>query len=168
MGCSLPSRLMQAPAGSSVLMSWLLIVFSLACYAKAFWLPTVTHVGQQKRIGSSEPTAWWYPQNQWEAYITGASYRQVSATNPHATSSIDEHRHGSCTTSAGNPSTLGVSHSLMEETYVPGLSGAVLKQSPSDFIVVELPLCGSCDFTPADPTQPLAEEIKKPVVRKVR
>lgn len=69
---------------------------------------------------------------------------------------------------AGEPkSTLGVVHSLLEPTLVEGLSGAVLKQSPSDFVVVELPLYGGTKFTPTDVDAPIPEDVRKPVVSKV-
>lgn len=48
-----------------------------------------------------------------------------------------------------------------------GLSGAVLKQSPSDFVVVELPLYGGTKFTPTDVDAPIPEEVRKPEVSKV-
>lgn len=56
----------------------------------------------------------------------------------------------------------------MEPTIVPALSGAVLKQSPADFVVVEEPLYGASTFTPADPSEPLPEHVRKPVIREVK
>ncbi|CAM9829327.1 unnamed protein product [Choristocarpus tenellus] len=64
-------------------------------------------------------------------------------------------------------STLGVDHAILEPTKLAGLSGAVLKQSPLDFVVVELPLEGSGGgvlFTPTDIDAPLAEDIQQPVI----
>lgn len=105
---------------------------------------------------------------------------QPAATAAHASlllssSSSTEPDQGSSRTSsnyqgglAGEPkSTLGVVHSLLEPTLVEGLSGAVLKQSPSDFVVVELPLYGGTKFTPTDVDAPIPEDVRKPVVSKV-
>lgn len=64
--------------------------------------------------------------------------------------------------------TLGITHSVLERTMVPALSGAVLKQSPSDFVVVELPLYAGTKFTPSDVNAPIPEPVRKPVTRKVR
>lgn len=64
-------------------------------------------------------------------------------------------------------STLGIAHSVLQRTMVPALSGAVLKQSPSDFVVVELPLYAGTKFTPSDVNAPIPEPVKKPVTRKV-
>lgn len=64
-------------------------------------------------------------------------------------------------------STLGIAHSVLARTMVPALSGAVLKQSPSDFVVVELPLYAGTKFTPSDVNAPIPEPVKKPVTRKV-
>lgn len=65
-------------------------------------------------------------------------------------------------------STLGVAHYVLEQTVVPGLAGAVLKESPSDFVVVEIPQNAGSKFTPADPDEPVPKEARKPVVHKVR
>ncbi|CAN0128164.1 unnamed protein product [Scytosiphon promiscuus] len=65
-------------------------------------------------------------------------------------------------------STLGIAHRVLEGTLVPGLAGAVLKESPSDFVVVELPQQSGSKFTPADPAEPIPKEAKKPVLNVVR
>ncbi|CAM9428690.1 unnamed protein product, partial [Laminaria digitata] len=69
--------------------------------------------------------------------------------------------------SSSSSSTLGIAHSVLERTMVPALSGAVLKQSPSDFVVVELPLYAGTNFTPSDVNAPIPEPVRKPVTRKV-
>ncbi|CAB1103247.1 unnamed protein product [Ectocarpus sp. CCAP 1310/34] len=64
-------------------------------------------------------------------------------------------------------STLGVAHHVLEQTVVPGLAGAVLKETPSDFVVVEIPQNAGSKFTPADPDEPVPKEARKPVVHKI-
>lgn len=64
--------------------------------------------------------------------------------------------------------TLGIAHDLMRRTLVTGLSGSILKQSPSDFVVVEMPLSGGEMFTPANASEPLPEHVKKPSVVEVK
>ncbi|CAN0422110.1 unnamed protein product, partial [Ectocarpus sp. 12 AP-2014] len=64
-------------------------------------------------------------------------------------------------------STLGVAHHVLEQTVVPGLAGAVLKESPSDFVVVEIPQNAGSRFTPADPDEPVPKEARKPIVHKI-
>ncbi|CAM9309633.1 unnamed protein product, partial [Pylaiella littoralis] len=71
---------------------------------------------------------------------------------------------GSCST---EKSTLGIAHHVLEQTIVPGLVGAVLKESPSDFVVVEIPQHAGAKFTPADPDEPVPKEARKPVVHSV-
>lgn len=68
---------------------------------------------------------------------------------------------------AAPPATLGILHSLLEPTIVPVLAGAVLKESPSDFVVIEEPLFGGNTFTPDDPSAPLPENVRKPPLREV-
>lgn len=68
---------------------------------------------------------------------------------------------------SSSTSTLGIAHSVLERTIVPALYGAVLKQSPSDFVVVEIPLYAGSKFTPSDVNAPIPEPVRKPVVRKV-
>ncbi|CAM9480655.1 unnamed protein product, partial [Ectocarpus sp. 13 AM-2016] len=63
--------------------------------------------------------------------------------------------------------TLGVAHHVLEQTVVPGLAGAVLKESPSDFVVVEIPQNAGSKFTPADPDEPVPKEARKPIVHKI-
>ncbi|CBJ32590.1 pseudouridine synthase [Ectocarpus siliculosus] len=58
-------------------------------------------------------------------------------------------------------------HLLPPLTVVPGLAGAVLKESPSDFVVVEIPQNAGSKFTPADPDEPVPKEARKPVVHKI-
>ncbi|CAN0278227.1 unnamed protein product, partial [Ectocarpus fasciculatus] len=64
-------------------------------------------------------------------------------------------------------STLGIAHHVLAQTVVPGLAGAVLKESPSDFVVVEIPQNAGSKFTPADPDEPVPKEARKPVVHKI-
>lgn len=77
-------------------------------------------------------------------------------------------RSTSASDGSSSSSTLGISHSVLERTIVPALYGAVLKQSPSDFVVVEIPLYAGSKFTPSDANAPIPEPVRKPVVRKVR
>lgn len=66
--------------------------------------------------------------------------------------------------------TLGVSHRVLQRTLVPALAGAVLKATPRDFVVVEIPLPdqeGAKPFSPVDPESPLPEDTRKPIRHKV-
>lgn len=58
--------------------------------------------------------------------------------------------------------TLGIAYSVLKPTVVPALSGAVLKQAPSDFVVVEIPLTGRSVFTPEDTEARLADNVRSP------
>lgn len=91
--------------------------------------------------------------------------RRVSVTIIQAIPSAEHERSVHDT---AHDSTLGVQHSVLEATLVPSLSGAVIKQNPSDFVVVELPGHVGSKFTPANASEPLPNTISKPIVRKVR
>lgn len=75
---------------------------------------------------------------------------------------------GSSGSGSAGKGTLGIAHHVLERTIVPGLAGAVLKESPSDFVVVEIPQQVGSTFTPADPEGPVPNEARKAAVDKVR
>lgn len=66
--------------------------------------------------------------------------------------------------------TLGITHQVLQRTIVQALAGAVLKATPEDFVVVEIPLPDQEDakpFSPVDTESPLPEDIRKPITHKV-
>ncbi|CAM9845258.1 unnamed protein product, partial [Discosporangium mesarthrocarpum] len=57
---------------------------------------------------------------------------------------------------------LGVDYNIFEATRVDGMAGGIVKNSPPDFVVVEIPLDKSSQFTPADPKATLGEDVRPP------
>lgn len=64
-------------------------------------------------------------------------------------------------------STLGIDRRVIQQTIVPRLAGAITKESPLDFVVVEIPQQPASKFTPADPEEPVPKEARKPIVHRV-
>eukprot|EP00752_Nemacystus_decipiens_P017519 g15702.t1 len=60
-------------------------------------------------------------------------------------------------------STLGIDRRVLQPTLVPRLAGAITKESPLDFAVVEIPQRAAAKFTPADPEEPVPKEARKTV-----
>lgn len=99
---------------------------------------------------------------------TSASFKRSPVASFRAVSQVhNDQKQESMNASTPSP-TLGVVRSLLHKTFVPGLSSAVLKQSPSDFVVVEIPLYGGTRFTAANASELLSEEVKKPIAHKVQ
>ena len=57
---------------------------------------------------------------------------------------------------------------MLKQTLVPALEGAVLKATPEDFVVVEIPLTQEATFTPSVPDVPVPDDVRKPIVHKVQ
>lgn len=66
--------------------------------------------------------------------------------------------------------TLGITHRVLQRTLVQALAGAVLKATPEDFVVVEIPFPdqeGAKPFSPVDADSSLPEDTRKPITHKV-
>lgn len=90
-----------------------------------------------------------------------------AATPPPPPSQLDDLLLPQVSGGSTDRSTLGIDRRVLQQTVVPRLAGAITKESPLDFVVVEIPQQAASKFTPADPEEPVPKEARKPVVHRV-